>query len=217
MININGIDIKKRFLLILISISIISIRFTNDKDFKNNTILNSSETIIPNNEYHFSYYYASNLFSLNFSSNINASLNLNYDSLNWLSLGSKQLRLDIESSNSLEFNFTALFNWSNYINNFPEDDVYNNFHLEYEYNTVYRISSNYTISRIGFQFIKTSIFGLDQDSQYSIAYYTNQSDLRLMDTREIEGIGYNYMEGSIENLQANKNYYITIYLSLIHI
>ncbi|MBN1214077.1 MAG: winged helix-turn-helix transcriptional regulator [Candidatus Lokiarchaeota archaeon] len=172
--------------------------------------IDSSPSLLPNKEYNFYYIEGSNFFNLNISSNESMLLNIKCDSLA-LATQSKQLKINISVSNFVEFNFTAFFNWDNFKDNFPENSRYNDYCLDFLYNTTYKIKTNDTISKVSFQFIKIPLLSLEPNSKYSIAYYTNQTDLKLVDTNEINGLEYNYLEASIENLQNNKDYYITIY------
>ena len=199
--------IRKIFFLLIF----IGFMGLNNLNINNISNPKSSQTLIPNNEYYIPIYYQSNIFNFNISSNVIIDLNLDYDSLEGLSLGSKQLKLMINNTNPINLNFTALFNKSSFISGFPEDIRSGNYRLDYEYNTVFKISSNDTISNISIQFLKIPIFGFDIKSQYSIGFYTNQSDLTILNTREIEGNGYNIIESAIEDLEEDKNYYITIY------
>ncbi len=211
----NNKQIKKAyFIFFFFFIFNLNTEYPNVKLNLNNALLKPSVIISPDYDYNFTYYSAGNILKLNITSDVIVDLNFSIDSLSWLVFGSKQLKMEINNSefnHPLEMNFTALLNWSNYINNFPNITKYNNYLLDFQYNSVYKLITNDTISRLTFSFIKIPIFGLDQGDQYSIGYYTNQSDLKLIDTIEIEGIGYNFLEGSIENLQSNTDYYITIF------
>ncbi|MBY9007633.1 MAG: winged helix-turn-helix transcriptional regulator [Candidatus Lokiarchaeota archaeon] len=196
--------------LCLVIIFIASCNFSNnDRNIKKNSINNSS-VLISNNEYHFDYIDGSNFFNLNISSNRSMDFNINYDDLS-LTTNSKQIKINVSSLYNLEFNLTAIFNWNIIKNNFPTNMNYNNNHLNFLYNTTYKISSNTTISDLNLKFLKLPIYGLDPNMDYSIAYYTNQNNLNLIETNEEISSEYNYLEASVKNLQNNTDYYITIF------
>ena len=191
---------------------ILNIRFSfsNHKNISPNT----SVLINPGIEYTNTSFYNTNYFKLDILSDISVNLNYDYDTLTYLAFGSKQFKIDINNiiyNNPLNLNISALFDPSSYNDDFPDDKKYSNFRLYYDYNAVFKISSNDTISEVNFQFNKTEDYGFNLDSQYSIGYYTNPYDLRILTTIEIDGGGYEYLEASINDFQANTTYFLTVF------
>ncbi len=132
---------KLKFVKLFLLISIFSLIFCFSDSFsqKDDDNLNTSVLIYPDNEYSNTSIYNSYTFTLNISSNLLIDLNYEYDSLSYLSLGSKQFKMDINNFtniNPIKLDISVFFNRSNYNDNFPNIIKYNNYRLFYEYDTL---------------------------------------------------------------------------------
>ena len=94
----------------------------------------------------------------------------------------------------------------------PKDPKQGGNQLRTQYKCIYRIKSNSSIEKIKFEFKKDSEYGLDPLIEYSLAVYEeDESSWELLDTEEISHDSEIYLKSSISDLEADKNYFITIY------
>lgn len=175
-----------------------------------------SESIPANGNFNFIYEFPfpPKLFVFNFSTNINTTLNLNFNNTIPFS-NNKQVSILIKNNNTeqeLGINITAMFNAEEFLGDLPENPTYQDIALGFQYNCFYKIQSNITISELKFKFLKDDDYGLN-DNNYSIGYYkgeVNDEPELIPTTETIEG-EMNYIEGTIENFEEEKDYYISVF------
>jgi DNA-binding transcriptional ArsR family regulator len=86
--------------------------------------------------------------------------------------------------------------------------------FQYRYNCILRIQTNTTIESLTFNSIKRSSYGLNPNLKYSLALYeSSQDSWELIDTIEElnESSSEFTLAGSVSNIQADTEYYITFY------
>lgn len=156
-------------------------------------------------------------FVFNLSSNINTTLNMNFNTTSYPLPTSRQIGIQIshnETQSEAALNFTALFDLERFLNNLPENPNEKDLNLGLQYNTFYRIRTNISISEISFKFMKEIGLGFeDSDKNFSIGFHKGQieSNPELIQTNLIEESGIEYLEGEIKNFEKEKEYYISLY------
>ncbi len=117
----------------------------------------------------------------------------------------KPISVEIKSERSME---------SFGLSKTPKEPKNGDFELRSQYKCIYLIKSNSSIEKIKLEFIKDSNYGLDPLIEYSIAIYEEDEDSwELVDTEEKvdESNSETYLKTSIKELEADTDYYITIY------
>jgi predicted transcriptional regulator len=126
--------------------------------------------------------------------NRETSMNINNDN---------PISLEIDVERSME-NFGSSKN--------PKEPKQGGNQLRSQYQCIYRIRSNSSIEKIKLEFKKDAVYGLDPLIEYSLAVYEEDDDSwELLDTEEISHDSEIYLKSSISDLEADKNYFITIY------
>ncbi|TFG27139.1 MAG: hypothetical protein EU532_08170 [Promethearchaeota archaeon] len=94
----------------------------------------------------------------------------------------------------------------------PKEPKQGEYQLRSQYQCIYHIKSNSSIEKIKIEFKKDSEYGLDPLIGYSLAIYEEEeSSWELLDTEEISHDSDIYLKSSISDLEADKDYFITIY------
>ncbi len=129
---------------------------------------------------------------------------------------SDSIVLDVKAKvNIKDFGFLESTKEPNYINS------------DWEYDCIYQIKSNVKVEKLTLQFFKNSQYGLDPSKSYLIAiikpnqdtweilYTIESSQVPLQITPKVEissdSSSEIYLEGLLTNLEANQEYYVTIY------
>ena len=157
-------------------------------------------------------------FSLNFRQNIKfrirtdvgINLSSNYHSL----IFNHQASMIINNSNPISLNIAVKFNLLHFLSKLPDSPKLNDTRLIFRYNRVYKLKANTSIEKVTFQFNKDPKFGLSSTKAYIIAVYTaNQTSWEPLLTEEKLNNSSSefYLEASINNLESNTPYYISIY------
>jgi DNA-binding transcriptional ArsR family regulator len=126
----------------------------------------------------------------------------------------REASLIINNSEAVSLNVTCIFDLNSFLSQLPEDPMLEDLILTYQYNCIYQLYSNSTIERLTFRFMKMEIFGLDPFLNYSLALFEEgQSSWVPITTLEknISGSSDMYLEGSLSNMEADKEYYFTLY------
>jgi len=85
-------------------------------------------------------------------------------------------------------------------------------HYVYTYNCIYRIELNTTMEEIKLRFKKDFEYGLYPYIEYTFAVYEENGDSwKVLKTKEVSDDSDIYLESSLEDLEADTEYYITIY------
>lgn len=115
----------------------------------------------------------------------------------------KPISLQIKVERSME-NFGSSKN--------PKEPKQGENQLRSQYKCIYRIKSNSSIEKLKVTFKKDSEYGLDPYTEYSIALYEEDEDSwELLETEEVSDNSEIYIKSSITELDADTEYYITIY------
>ena len=115
----------------------------------------------------------------------------------------KPISLQLEVERSME-NFGSSKN--------PKEPKQGENQLRSQYKCIYRIKSNSSIEKLKVTFKKDSEYGLDPYTEYSIALYEEDEDSwELLETEEVSDNSEIYIKSSITELDADTEYYITIY------
>jgi DNA-binding transcriptional ArsR family regulator len=86
--------------------------------------------------------------------------------------------------------------------------------FQYRYNCIIQIQTNTTIEHLTISSIKRSSYGLNPNSEYSLALYeSSQDSWELIDTiEELNESSSEYsLAGSVYNLQADTEYFVTFF------
>jgi predicted transcriptional regulator len=94
----------------------------------------------------------------------------------------------------------------------PDNPQRNKKQYRYQYNSIFRLTSNRTIESITFRFKKKGQYGLEADKDYSLALY-NEGDnsWESISSEEVSEDGTVYLEGSVTDISADKDYYFTLF------
>ena len=94
----------------------------------------------------------------------------------------------------------------------PNDPKKGESQLSSDYKCIYKIVSNSSIDKIKFEFKKDFEYGLDPNIEYSLAVYEeDEKSWELLDTEDISDDSGIILKSSISDIEADKDYYITIY------
>ncbi|TFG08495.1 MAG: hypothetical protein EU539_02085 [Promethearchaeota archaeon] len=138
-----------------------------------------------------------------------AELNIDYNE----NLKDRQISVDIDNENLISLNVRVRRSLDDFgVSDKPSNPKKGNLELQYNYYCIYRIQSNETIDKVKFEFDKDSKFNLDPLKEYSIAVYEeDEESWKLLNTEEVSDDSNVYLLASMEDIEPNTDYYITIY------
>ncbi len=138
-------------------------------------------------------------------------LDIRYDS----NIENRQIYFLINNSNPILLNISSKVSMQNFgMPGMPQEPRKGETQFQYRYNCILRIQTNTTIESLTIYGIKRSIYGLNPNSEYSLALYeSSQDSWELIDTIEElnESSSEFTLAGSVSNIQADTEYYITFY------
>jgi len=138
-------------------------------------------------------------------------LNIHYDN----NIENRQIYFLINSSNPISLNITSKVSIQNFgMPGTPQEPRKADNQFQYRYNCILQIKTNATIEFLRIYSFKRSQYGLNPNLEYSLALYEpSQASWELIDTTEElnESSSEYTLAGSISNLQADTEYYITFY------
>ncbi len=138
-------------------------------------------------------------------------LNIHYDN----NIENRQIYFLINNSNPISLNITSKVSMQNFgMPGAPQEPRKADNQFQYRYNCILQIKTNATIESLRIYSFKRSQYGLNPNLEYSIALYeSSQDSWELIDTTEElnESSSEYTLAGSISNLQADTEYYITFY------
>ncbi len=138
-------------------------------------------------------------------------LNIHYDN----NIENRQIYFLINSSNPISLNITSKVSMQNFgMPGTPQEPRKADNQFQYRYNCILQIKTNATIESLRIYSFKRSQYGLNPNLEYSLALYeSSQDSWELIDTTEElnESSSEYTLAGSISNLQADTEYYITFY------
>jgi len=156
-------------------------------------------------------YRFSNNNRLKISTDVYVEFDIEYDK----KIENREISLDINNNNPISLEIKSERSMESFrLSKTPNEPKNGEFELRSQYNCIYLIKSNSSIEKIKLEFIKDGQYGLDPLIEYSIAVYEEDEDSwELVDTEEKvdESNSETYLQASIKELEADTEYYITIY------
>jgi len=138
-------------------------------------------------------------------------LNIEYES----NIENRQILFQINNSNPISLNISSKTLMQNFgMSGTPQGPRRGDNQFQYRYNCILRIKTNATIDHLSISSIKGTLYGLNPNFAYSLAVYeSSQDSWELIDTSEKlnESTSEITLVGSISNLQADTEYFITFY------
>ncbi|MCK4383388.1 MAG: hypothetical protein KAW66_08860 [Candidatus Lokiarchaeota archaeon] len=138
-------------------------------------------------------------------------LNIEYEN----NIENRQIFFQINNSNSISLNISSKVSMQNFgIPQLPQGPRRGDNQFQYRYNCILQIKTNTTIEHLIISSVKRSIYGLNPNSDYSLALYeSSQDSWELIDTiEELNESSSEYsLAGSISNLEADTEYYATFF------
>ena len=138
-------------------------------------------------------------------------LNIHYDN----NIENRQIYFLINTSDPISLNITSKASMQNFgMPGTPQEPRKADNQFQYRYNCILQIKTNATIESLRIYSFKRSQYGLNPNLEYSLALYeSSQDSWELIDTTEElnESSSEYTLAGSISNLQADTEYYITFY------
>ncbi|MFX1448350.1 MAG: hypothetical protein ACFFCG_09445 [Promethearchaeota archaeon] len=138
-------------------------------------------------------------------------LNIEYES----NIENRQILFQINNSNPISLNISSKTLMQNFgMTGTPQGPRRGDNQFQYRYNCILRIITNTTIEHLTISSIKGALYGLNPNFAYSLAVYeSSQDSWELIDTSEElnESSSEIVLVGSISNLQADTEYFITFY------
>jgi len=168
---------------------------------------NSTEDEIKPGEY-VSYTFENNV-KFKISTNTFLKLKIEYDK----KIENRETSFEITNNNSIFLEIISKQKMRNYgFTKEPKDPTKGNSKWIYKYNCIYKVKSNTSIEKIIIRYKKNSDYGLDLNKNYSIVLYESDSESwEMLSTKEASDDSEIYLETQLSNIQADKEYYITIY------
>ena len=138
-------------------------------------------------------------------------LNIHYEN----NIENRQIYFLINNSNPISLNISSKVSMQNFgISGMPQEPRKADNQFQYRYNCILRIQTNTTIESLTIKSIKRSLYGLNPNLEYTIALYeSSQDSWELINTIEElnESSSEFTLAGSVSNIQADTEYYITFY------
>ena len=138
-------------------------------------------------------------------------LNIHYEN----NIENRQIYFLINNSNPISLNISSKVSMQNFgMSGMPQEPRKTDNQFQYRYNCILQIKTNTTIESLTISSIKRSIYGLNPNLEYSLALYeSSQDSWALIDTiEELNESSSEYtLAGSVSNIQADTEYYITFY------
>ncbi|MFX1257663.1 MAG: winged helix-turn-helix transcriptional regulator [Promethearchaeota archaeon] len=162
--------------------------------------LDPNETV----SYHFSNNVQIEITTKNFTE-----LEIEYDK----KIENREASINIRNDNPIRFQIKSKQNMNQFgFSKMPKDPKKEGNQLQSNYKCIFRIAANSTIEKVKLRFKKDSQYGLDPLVEYSIAVLEeNENSWELIDTEEVNENSNTYLKGSLTDIEADKEYYITIY------
>jgi len=138
-------------------------------------------------------------------------LNIQYEN----NIENRQIYFLINNSNPISLNISSKVSMQNFgMTGPPQGPRKSDSQFQYRYNCILQIKINTTVEHLTIKSVKSSSYGLNPNLEYSLALYeSSQDSWELIDTfEELNESSSEYsLAGSVSNLQADTEYFITIY------
>ncbi len=156
-------------------------------------------------------YIFNNNISMGITTNTPLEIDIKYDQY----IINRQINLSIEASNSLYLGICTKTNLEDFgFSHTPEPPRQGRNIIKYNYNCIYKITSNQSISSLSISFIKTSQNGLLSQNRYELAFYDLSSDnWEFLETTEknLEVDSNIHLDSELLDLKAGEDYFFTLY------
>ena len=156
-------------------------------------------------------YIFDNNIIFNISTDSFIDLSISYEN----NIENRQISFQINNSNSISLNISSKVSMQNFgMPQPPQGPKRGDSQYRYGYNCILQIKTNATLEHLTISSIKRATFGLNPSLDYSLAMYeSSQDSWVLIDTIEDlnESSSEYSLTGSISNLQADTEYFITFY------
>ncbi|TFF99228.1 MAG: winged helix-turn-helix transcriptional regulator [Promethearchaeota archaeon] len=172
--------------------------------------------INPNQFYNFTIppYPDLSLFEFDLISDVSIDLTLGINGA--LLLSTRQIYLQINNTEPIQFNITAELDFESFLEDLPEEFNLSEIIAAFQYNCLYHIQTNSTVSQIEVYFRNRQQFGFDPSMNYSLGIYKNisgqwsETGIELM---EVDKDGNSYLKASLSDVEGESDYYLTPYSS----
>ncbi|MGQ4875510.1 MAG: winged helix-turn-helix transcriptional regulator [Promethearchaeia archaeon] len=153
-------------------------------------------------------YQFSNNIKLDISTNVLISINIEFDK----SIKDRHSSINIENNKPISLEILSYKSMSEYgYKKEPKTPSMDNTKWKYDYHFILRFKTNTSIQKITVRFEKSEKYGLDPNKDYSIAYYNEDIDSwEIIDTEQVSIDNTAYLEASVSDTEAEKEYYFTI-------
>ncbi|TFF85722.1 MAG: hypothetical protein EU517_01310 [Promethearchaeota archaeon] len=156
-------------------------------------------------------YFFSNQIIFDITTNVSLDFHIEYDN----GIGDRQTFFHINNSNPLHLNITSEPNIQNFgLPKTPQRPEERGNQYQYRYNCIFRVRTNITLEKLKIEGLKVPQYGFNLDTKYSLAIFDDSLlSWELIDTSERvnESSSETYLEGSLFDLEAEKDYYITYF------
>jgi len=170
--------------------------------FSKNDIVNPNEMV--------TYTFSNNLV-FQISSDNTTDLDMQYDN----KMNNRQVSFIINNSNSLSIQIRSKTEFQSYgLAETPRGPSNTQAQWRYGYNCYYQVRFNTSIENFTIRFKKNANLGINGDNTHSIGQYDiNKDSWELISTNEVTDPDTSeiYLESSISNVEANIDFYFTIY------
>jgi DNA-binding transcriptional ArsR family regulator len=209
------LKIKKRskiysiFILLLIFINF-NIIFSEILAFRTENIsgFSTQDKVYPNEIVRYKFY---NNIVFDISTDTFIDLNIQYEN----NIENRQIFFQINNSIPISLNISSKVSMQNFgMPQSPQGPRRGDSQYRYGYNCIFQIKTNATLEYLVVSSIKRASYGLSPNLDYSLAFYeSSQDSWELIDTTEElnESSSEYSLTGSVSNLQADTEYFITFY------
>ena len=156
-----------------------------------------------------SYQFLNNI-TFEISSNTLIDLYIEYEN----NSANKQTSFIINNENPISLNIMSKSSLKNFgLVKQPKTPQQGEKKFQFQYDLVFNLKSNVSITNLTIQYQKTSNYGLDPDVSYSLTLFKlDQEAWELIETREKKNSSNSeyYLESSLLNIEGNTDYFITL-------
>ena len=197
------------FILLLIIINFnILISYVLSHRTENIPGFSTQDEVYPNESVKYNFY---NNIIFDISTDSFIDLNIHYEN----NIENRQIYFLINNSNPISLNISSKVSMQNFgMSRPPQGPRRGDTQFQYRYNCILQIKTNTTIEHLTISSFKSSTYGLNPNSEYSLALYeSSQDSWDLIDTiEELNESSSEYsLAGSVSNLEADTEYYVTFF------
>ncbi|MHA1460121.1 MAG: hypothetical protein ACTSO8_01465 [Promethearchaeota archaeon] len=168
----------------------------------------TQDRVHPNESVKYNFY---NNIVFDISTDTFIDLNIQYEN----NIENRQIYFLINNSNPISLNISSKVSMQNFgMSRLPQGPKQGDTQFQYRYNCIIQIQTNTTIEHLTISSIKRASYGLNPNSEYSLALYeSSQDSWELIDTiEELNESSSEYsLAGTVYNLQADTEYFVTFF------